>query len=148
MLDKDQLDPASFLARQLHSAVISTKGKIVIGGIITTITRFLGVEPNPKDGVSGSERLDQAAFEILNFCKVYASRLCWIYPRDWLSHFPMSIVLLYFTEVTFTWYLVMIRSFNPYPTNLPLSLVKQDLVLPLNFHHLTIVISKTPLGLF
>jgi len=54
MLDGDQLDPGSFLARQLHSAIVSTKGRIVIGGIITTIARFLGVEPNPEDKVSGS----------------------------------------------------------------------------------------------
>jgi len=88
MLDGVQLDPGSFLARQLHSAAINTKGKIVIGGIITTIARFLGVEPNPDDRVSGSKRLDQAAFEILNFCKVEGSRLCRIYPRDRLLLLP------------------------------------------------------------
>ena len=38
-----------------RQATISTKGRIVIGGIITTIARFLGVEPNPEDRVSGSE---------------------------------------------------------------------------------------------
>jgi len=76
MLDGDQLDSGSFLARQLHSAAVSTIGRIVIGGIITTIARFLGVEPNPEDRVSGSERLDQAAFEIMNFYKVEAGRLC------------------------------------------------------------------------
>jgi len=52
ILDGDQLDPASFLARQLHIAAISTKDRIVIGGIITTIARFLGVDPNPEDRVS------------------------------------------------------------------------------------------------
>ena len=58
MLDGDELDPCSFLARQLHSAAVSTKGRIVIGGIITTIARFMGVEPNPEDRVSVSEQLD------------------------------------------------------------------------------------------
>jgi len=48
MLDGVQLDPGSFLARQLQSPAVSTKGKIVIGGIITTIIRFLGVKPNPE----------------------------------------------------------------------------------------------------
>ena len=82
MLDGDQLNPGSFLARQLHSATVSTKGRIVIGGIIPTIVRFLGVEPHYEDRVFGSEQPDQAAFEIMNFCKVEASRLCWIYPGD------------------------------------------------------------------
>ena len=76
MLNGDQLDPSSFLARQLHNAAVSTKDRIVIGAIITTITRLLGVEPNPEDRVSGSERLDQAAFEIMNFCKIETRRLC------------------------------------------------------------------------
>ena len=48
MLDGVQLDLGFFLARQLHSANVSTKGKIVIDGIITTIARFFGVEPNPR----------------------------------------------------------------------------------------------------
>ena len=51
MLNGDQLEPGSFLARQLDSAAVSTKGRIVVGGIITTIARFLGVEPNPEDRV-------------------------------------------------------------------------------------------------
>jgi len=58
MLDGIQLDPASFLARQLHSAAVSTNGRIVIGVIVTTIARFLGVEPNLEDRVSKSERFD------------------------------------------------------------------------------------------
>jgi len=49
---------------------------IVIGRIVTTIARFLGVEPNPKDRVSRSEWLDHATFEIMNFCKVEAGCLC------------------------------------------------------------------------
>jgi len=44
-----------FLAWQLYSVVVSTKGRIVIGGIVITIARFLGVEPNPEDLVSGSK---------------------------------------------------------------------------------------------
>jgi len=82
MLNGDQFDPGSFLARQLYSATVSTKGRIVIGGNVTTIARFLGVEPNPKYTVSGSERVNQAAFEIINFCKFEASRLCWICLED------------------------------------------------------------------
>jgi len=82
MLNGVQLDPDSFSARQLYSVAVSTKGRIVIGGIVTTIARFLGIEPNPEDRVSGFELLDQAAFEIMNFYKVEAGRLCWIYPRD------------------------------------------------------------------
>ena len=88
MLDGDQLGPGSFLARQLHSANISTKGRVVIGGIITTIARFLSVESNLENRVSGSERLDQAAFEIMNICKVEAGRLCWIYLGDRLLLLP------------------------------------------------------------
>jgi len=76
MLDGVQLDPGSFLARRLHSAAVNAKGVILIGGIMTTIARYLGVEPNPENRVSGSERLDQVAFEIMNFCKVEVGRLC------------------------------------------------------------------------
>jgi len=72
----------------LYSATATTKGRIVIGGIITTIARFLGVEPNPEDTTSMSEWLDQAAFEIINFCKVEAGCFCWSYPEDRLLPLP------------------------------------------------------------
>jgi len=88
MLNGVQLDPGSFLARQLYSDAVSTKGRIVIGGIVTSTARLLGIEPNPEDRVSGSERLDQAAFEIMDFCKVEAGRLYWIYPGDRLFPLP------------------------------------------------------------
>ena len=82
MLDGAQLGHSAVLARQLHSATVSTKGRIVIGGIVTTIARFLGIELNPLDRVSTHEQLNEVAFEIMNFCKVDAGRLCLIYPRD------------------------------------------------------------------
>jgi len=147
ILDGVQLDPGAFLARQLYSAAVSTKGRIVIGGVVTTITRFLGVEPNPKDRVSGSEWLDQAAFEIMNFCKVEAGRLCWIYPGDGFYHFPMLIELPYFTRLTFIGYQEMPRLFNLHPFH-PFILVKPDLVLSLDHPKLTMLTSKPPLGPF
>ena len=55
MLDGVQLNLGAFLATQFYSATVSTNGRIVIGGIITTIARFLGVQLNPKDRVSGFE---------------------------------------------------------------------------------------------
>jgi len=55
ILDGDQLDPGSFLARQVHSVPVSTIGRIVVGEITTTIPRFLGVEPNPENRVFRSE---------------------------------------------------------------------------------------------
>ena len=61
MLDTVQTDPEAFLARQLYSVAVSTKCKIVIGAVITTIARILGAEPNPHDRIFGSEQLDQAA---------------------------------------------------------------------------------------
>ena len=76
MLNDVQLDPSSFLARQLYSVAVSTIGRIVIGGIVTTIARFLGNEPNPKDRISTSERLDQTVFEIIKSCKVEVGHLC------------------------------------------------------------------------
>jgi len=33
-------------------------------------------------------QLNQAGFKIMNFCKVEAGRLCWIYPGDWLLPLP------------------------------------------------------------
>jgi len=88
MFHGERLDPGSFLACQLYSVATSTKGRIVIGGIITSIARFLGIEHNSDDRVSGSERLDKAAFELMGFCKVEAGRLCWIYPRGRLMPLP------------------------------------------------------------
>jgi len=82
MLDDVTLDPGSFLARQLYSVVVSTKGGTVIGGIVTTIARFLGIEPNPKDRVSGFEQLNQVAFKIMNFCRLGARRFYLIYYGD------------------------------------------------------------------
>ena len=55
LLDGVQLDLGSFLVGQLHSAAVSTKGRIVVGGIVTTVARFLVVKPNPEDRVFGSE---------------------------------------------------------------------------------------------
>ena len=82
MLNGVLLEPGSFVARRLHSAAVSTRSRIVIGGIVTTIARFLGVKPNPKDRIYGFEQLDQAVFETINFCKGEAGHLCWSYHRD------------------------------------------------------------------
>jgi len=76
MFHGERLDPGSFLAHQLYSAATGTKGRIVVGGIITSIARFLGIEPNPDDRVSGSKRLNKAAFELMGICKVEVGRLC------------------------------------------------------------------------
>jgi len=43
MLQGEHLDPGSFLTRQLYSAATSTKGRIIVGRIITSIARFLGI---------------------------------------------------------------------------------------------------------
>jgi len=47
MLDGVHLDPDALFAKQLCSAAVTTKGRRVIGGIVTTIAKFFGVEPNP-----------------------------------------------------------------------------------------------------
>jgi len=60
MLGSVQLGHSLFLARQLYSATVSTKGRIVIGGIVTTIARFLGIEPNPKEVSLGLNGLIKA----------------------------------------------------------------------------------------
>jgi len=76
------------LARQLHSVVISTKCRIVIGGIATTIPRFFAVGPNPESRVSGSEPLDQATFKLMNFYKLEPGCLRWISLEDRLLLLP------------------------------------------------------------
>jgi len=88
MLQGERLDLGSFLARQLYSAATSAKGRIVVGGIITSIVGFLGIEPDPNDRVSGSERLDKVSFELMGFCKVEEGRLCSIYPGGRLMPLP------------------------------------------------------------
>jgi len=54
-------------------------GRILIGWIITLFAQSLGIEPNPEDRVSGFERLDKAAFELMKFYGTEVSWLCWIY---------------------------------------------------------------------
>jgi len=115
MLNDVQLDPGSFLARQLHSDDASTKGRIVIGGIMTTMARFLGIEPNLEDRVSGYNQLDQVAFEIMNFCKVKARRLCWIDLGDRLFSLPNVDQTTLLHRLTFIAYMVMTRLFNLNP---------------------------------
>jgi len=88
MLDGIQTDLGEFLARQLYSPAASIKDRIVIGDVVTTIARFWGVVPNPEVRDSGFERHNQAAFELMNFCKVGAGHSCRIYPRDRLLALP------------------------------------------------------------
>ena len=97
MLDGIQSNPETFLARHLYSATIRTKSRIVIRGVVTIIARFLGVEPNPEDRAFRSEQLDQAAFELMNFCKVEEGCLCWIYRGNRLLPLPNidQTILLY-----------------------------------------------------
>jgi len=76
MLEGERIDPGTFLAHQLYSAATSTKGKIVIGGIITFTAQFLRIEPNPDGRIHGSKRLDKVAFELMGFCLTKAGRLC------------------------------------------------------------------------
>jgi len=57
------IDLRSFLATQLYSAATSTTSRIVIRDIITPIALSLGIEPNRKDRVSGSEGINKATFE-------------------------------------------------------------------------------------
>jgi len=88
MLEGEHIDLGSFLAHQLYSVAISTNGGIVIRGIIISIARFLGIEPNPNHRVRASELLDKATFELMDFCHVEAGRLCWIDPGGWLMSPP------------------------------------------------------------
>jgi len=133
------------LARQLYSAAVITKGRTVICGIIITITRFLGVKPNPDDRVSGSERLDRAAFELMNFCKVEAGRLCWIYPDDRLLLFSNIDRTTLLHQANLYWIPGewLPRLFNPHSLH-PLLLVNLNLVLPPNHPPLTMPTSKPP----
>jgi len=143
MLNGDSIDPGAFLACQLYRAAVSTKGKIVIGGRITSIVRFLGIESNSEDRVSESEWLDKASFVLMSFCKIETGRMCWIYLRDDLCRLPILSVPSYFIRLTFIGYLVMIILHLLLPL-----LTLAALVLPLNLPLLTLKRSKPPLGPF
>jgi len=41
-----RIDPGPFSPRQLYSAATNTKGRIVVGGFITTNTRFFNIIPH------------------------------------------------------------------------------------------------------
>jgi len=75
MLQGDWLDPGSSLVNQLHSATTSSAQRIMIGGLITPITRYVGIELNPDDKVPGSKRPNFAAFEQMKFYKVEAEHI-------------------------------------------------------------------------
>jgi len=63
MLEGDWINLGSFLAFQLYSAATSSAYRIVIKGLISPISRLVGVELKPDDRVAGSERLNLTAFE-------------------------------------------------------------------------------------
>jgi len=67
MLRGDQSDPNSSLINRLHSVAISSVHRIVIGGLITSIARFVRREPNPGDRVFGSKQMNLATFEQMIF---------------------------------------------------------------------------------
>jgi len=69
MLNGVRIDPEAFFARQLYSAANSIKGWIVVGGFITTIACFFNI----------IQKIMIEYLELMSFCKVKASRLCWIY---------------------------------------------------------------------
>jgi len=142
MLHGERLDPGSFLARQLYSATTSTKDRIVVGEIITSIARFLGIEPNPDDRVSGSKRVDKAAFELMDFCKVEVGRLCWIYPGGRLMPLPILNEPPFVIITIFHICLVMMKCWLllPHMSLFPLPL---DLV-PLPNHHLLPPLTLNP----
>ena len=54
----------------------------MIGGLITSMARSVGIEPNLDDTLSGSEMLVLAAFEQMEFCTMEGGRTCWIYPKN------------------------------------------------------------------
>jgi len=56
----------------------------VIGGLITPIARSVRIKLNPDDRVPSFERLNIAAFEQMEFCKIEAEHVYWIYPRNHL----------------------------------------------------------------
>jgi len=71
MLDGARLNPGAFFARQLHSAATSTKGRIVLGGFVITISCSFNVIPyDDDDRVPASKRLDKATFELMSFVRL------------------------------------------------------------------------------
>ena len=69
-MNSDWIDPGSFLAHQLDYTATGSAGRIVIRGLITSISRPLGVKPNLEDRVSGSEGLNKASFEQMKFVRL------------------------------------------------------------------------------
>jgi len=49
MVNGDWIHPGSFVVHQLYSATTSTTGRVVIGGLITSIAYPLGVKHNLED---------------------------------------------------------------------------------------------------
>jgi len=88
MLQGGRLDLGSFLVNQLHSAFTSSAQRIVIGGLITPIARFVRILLNLDDRVFGSKWLNLVAFEQMMFSNVEVRHFRCIYPRSHLMPLP------------------------------------------------------------
>jgi len=76
------------LANPLYSAGASTIGWVVIGGLINSLAKSVGVGACLVDRVLGFEQLKLANFELMEIYKVKGGYMCWIYPENWLMTCP------------------------------------------------------------
>ena len=83
-------------------------GRIVIGGLITTIARSLGVEPNPEDRVQGLSNLIKLLLNKRNSTRLRLGACVGLTVGTGFCRFPMLRGLPYFTELTFNGYLVIL----------------------------------------
>lgn len=58
MLHRFKINPAFFLAKQIHKVVNAQKGVLVMGGLITPIARALGIDSIGLEQPRGSCRLN------------------------------------------------------------------------------------------
>ena len=70
MLEGDRTGLGQFLVNQLYSATTIFAHRDVTMSLITPIARLFGVELNPDDRVTSSERLNLATFEQMKFCQL------------------------------------------------------------------------------
>jgi len=79
MMNANRLNLEAFLVSQLYSATTSISRRILIGSIITHITRLVGVELRLEYRVLGFKRLKLATFELMKIYKVESGQVFRIY---------------------------------------------------------------------
>jgi len=83
------VDVGAHMARHFHAVANRTSGGIAIGGLLTPLAMAFGFDPaqHEHDRVTGPERLDFHALEMMHMCRHVGETYMWHYPNK--VYFPL-----------------------------------------------------------